>query len=55
MADTFVTSPASVADWTNVTEVKVNLLVRNPNVTRGYTDTKTYTLGLSGTVSPVVL
>ena len=53
VADTFVTSPASVADWTNVTEVKVSLLVRNPNPTRGYTDTKTYTLGLAGTVSPV--
>ena len=52
VADTFVTSPASVADWTNITEVKVSLLVRNPNSTRGYTDTKTYTLGLSGPVSP---
>jgi type IV pilus assembly protein PilW len=52
VADSYVTTPASTADWTNVTEIKLSLLVRNPNSTRGYTDAKTYALGLAGTVSP---
>ena len=51
-ADNFVSSPASVADWSNVTEVKLNMLVRNTQATTGYTDSKTYTIGLAGPVSP---
>jgi type IV pilus assembly protein PilW len=51
-AQNFVTAPATPADWANVTEIKLNLLVRNPQQTIGYTDAKTYTLGLAGAVSP---
>jgi len=52
VAQNFVTSPAALADWGNVTEVNLNLLVRNPQATPGYADTKTYSLGLAGTVTP---
>jgi type IV pilus assembly protein PilW len=52
VADNFVTTPAAVSDWGNVTEVDINMLVRNAQPTLGYTDDKTYTLGLAGPVSP---
>lgn len=42
--DTF-TMPVSVQDWWNVVAIKVSLLARNTEATKGYTDTKTYTLG----------
>ncbi len=48
---TYTTSPAA-ADWRNVMAVRVNLLVRNTEPTLGYTDTKSYTLGGAGTVTP---
>lgn len=51
-AQNFVTSPASLADWSNVTEIKLNFLVRNPQATPGYADTKTYTLGLATPITP---
>jgi len=51
-AQDFVTNPAGLADWGNVTEVKLNLLVRNPQATPGHVDAKTYNLGLSGAVTP---
>lgn len=51
-AQTFLTVPAALADWLNVTEVKVSMLVRNPLATTGYVDQKVYTLGLAGNVSP---
>ena len=51
-AQNFVTSPATLSDWSNVTEVKLSLLVRNPQATPGYLDIKTYSLGLAGTVTP---
>jgi type IV pilus assembly protein PilW len=48
---TYTTTPAA-DDWANVMAVRVNLLVRNNDPTTGYTDTKTYTLGGAGTVTP---
>ena len=35
-----------MAEWTQVVAVRLNLLARNTEATPGYTDTKTYTLGL---------
>jgi len=50
-ADSYVTAPAAT-DWPNVVAVKVNLLARNTEPTRSYTDRKTYSLGSAGTVTP---
>lgn len=43
--DSYVATPASLADWTNVVAVQVHLLARNLETSPGYTDNKTYTLG----------
>jgi len=44
-------STALVAtDWWNVMTVRANILSRNPEASGGYTDTKTYNLGITGTV-----
>jgi len=45
-------APCVEADWANVTAVKVYVLSRNLEESRDYTDTKTYSMGLSGTVGP---
>lgn len=50
--DTWLTTPAAVADWANVMAVRVTLLMRNVEQTSGYVDTKTYNLGLAGNVTP---
>ena len=50
--DSYVTAPASTADWANVMTVKVNLLARNNEPTAGHEDTKTYSLGVAGSVGP---
>jgi type IV pilus assembly protein PilW len=50
-ADSYSESPAAT-DWPNAVAVKVNILARNTEPTAGHTDTKTYSLGLAGTVSP---
>jgi type IV pilus assembly protein PilW len=49
--DTYVTT-ASLAEWSNVVAVRVNLLAMNTEATRGHTDTKSYNLGLAGSVGP---
>ena len=51
-AQNFVAIPATLSAWTNVTEIKVNLLVRNPQISRGYVDAKTYTLGGATVITP---
>jgi len=51
-AQNFVSEPASLGDWSNITELKLNLLVRNPQATPGYVDLKTYTLGLAAPITP---
>jgi type IV pilus assembly protein PilW len=38
--------------WPNVVSVKINLLARNNEPTKGWKDTKTYNLGLDGVVGP---
>lgn len=50
----FSSSPASVQDWRKVVAVKMYLLARNLDESRDYTDTKSYTLGISGTTANVV-
>lgn len=49
--DRYVDAPTA-ADWSNVVAVKVFLLARNTERTQGYTDAKTYDLGLAGVVTP---
>ncbi len=49
--DRYTATPAATA-WPNVMTVRVNLLARNNDPTTGYTDPKTYSLGLAGTVKP---
>ena len=41
-------SACSATDWGNVVAVRVNLVARNTETSPGYTDAKTYTLGLAG-------
>lgn len=41
-----------VQNWWNVMAVKVHLLARNTQATTGYTETKTYTLGLKANGDP---
>ncbi|CAL94794.1 putative type 4 pilus biogenesis protein [Azoarcus olearius] len=43
--DEFRDAPSSAAEWANVMGVKVWILARAPETTRGYKDEKTYTLG----------
>jgi type IV pilus assembly protein PilW len=52
LAQNFVSIPASMADWTNVVELKLSMLVRNPQATLNYADAKTYTLGSVTVVTP---
>lgn len=40
------TAGAAVGSWVNVVAVKINLLARNTEATKGYTDAKQYNLGL---------
>lgn len=46
-----VSAPA-LADWPNVMAIQVNLLARNTTPTGGYSDGKTYGMGLAGAVGP---
>jgi type IV pilus assembly protein PilW len=48
----FLAVPATVADWGNVTSAQINVLARSTEAVAGWTDTKTYSLGTAGTVSP---
>jgi type IV pilus assembly protein PilW len=50
-ADATYTGPCAAADWANVMAVKVYLLTRNLEPTLGYNDTKSYDMGLAGTLS----
>lgn len=44
VADTYTSAPTS-ADWANVVSVKLTLLARNVETTKGHVDTKTYEMG----------
>lgn len=50
-ASPFVTAP-TLTDWPNVMAVQVNLLARNTEKTPGYSDGKTYSMGVAGSVGP---
>lgn len=50
-ADSYIAAPAA-ADWPNIMSVRINIIARNIEATTGYTDTKTYSLGLAGDVGP---
>ena len=51
-ADTYTATPAA-GNWQNVMTVRVNLLARNNDITPGYTDDKSYSLGeAASSVSP---
>jgi len=45
--DTYTGAPANVAGWQQVTAVKIHVLARNLQTTGGFTDTRTYDLGLN--------
>ena len=53
IVDSYTSDPASPAAWSNVVAVQMHLLARNIESTKGYTDSKTYDLGLAGSVSPI--
>ena len=44
MPESYTPTPGSVADWRNVTSVKLYLLAKNTEPSPGYTNTKKYTL-----------
>lgn len=48
--DSFTTNPGSVSAWADVVNLRVHLVVRNIEPTVGHTDTKTYDIGLGGSV-----
>jgi type IV pilus assembly protein PilW len=50
--DTYSEAP-SVTDWPDAVAVKLNLVARNNEDTKGYNDTKTYSLGAAGSVGPL--
>ena len=48
----FVRAPATPANWADVVTTNLYILSRNPLPTGGYTDTKTYVMGLTGNYAP---
>jgi type IV pilus assembly protein PilW len=48
----YLTVPATIADWANVVSVNINVLSRNLEGSAGYTDAKTYAMGVGGSVTP---
>jgi type IV pilus assembly protein PilW len=44
--DTFKAKPASVTEWSQVVSIRLHVVARNNEKTGGFTDTKTYPLGL---------
>jgi type IV pilus assembly protein PilW len=46
------TTPMTAGDWANVMTVRANILARNTDISGGHKDTKTYNLGIEGTVGP---
>jgi type IV pilus assembly protein PilW len=47
-----VATPCTTAEWGNVVAAKLYVLSRNAESSPGYVDSKTYSMGLSGTVGP---
>jgi type IV pilus assembly protein PilW len=44
-------APCSAADWGNVVAVRLSVLARNAEASAGFSDTKTYSMGVLGTAS----
>jgi len=53
MPNNFVMSPADTTAWGNVVSARVQLVARNTESTTGFTDSKTYNMGMAGTFTPV--
>lgn len=53
--DTYTAAPASVTQWSQVVAIRVHVLARNADASPGFTDTKTYSMGLNaaGTANTV--
>lgn len=51
-ATTYVQEPGTVSEWADVVALHVRLIVRGRKPTNGYTDDKTYDLGLEGEYTP---
>lgn len=47
-------SACTVENWSNIVAVKISVIARNIETSVGYTDTKTYSLGIDGTYTPAV-
>ena len=45
-ADMYTAAPATVAQWAQVVALRLHLLARNTDASAGFTDTKTYRMGL---------
>jgi type IV pilus assembly protein PilW len=45
-------SACTLADWSNVVAVRINIVARNQEVTKDWSDSKTYSLGLAGNYTP---
>jgi type IV pilus assembly protein PilW len=50
--DTYTAAPADTTAWSNVIAVKMNILARNTEATKGHSDTKAYVLGTAGNFGP---
>ena len=48
----YLTTAATVSDWANVVAMRINVLARNLESTNGYTDAKTYDMGVGGNSTP---
>ena len=51
VANSYIDAPA-LANWPNIVSIKINIIARNTEATTGYTDTKTYALGIAGNFGP---
>ena len=49
--DTYVASPASVAEWQQVAAVRIHVVGRTNELSPGHVDSKTYALGLTSSAS----
>lgn len=47
----YATAPANTTDWSDVMGISIHLLAQNTECTAGFTDTKTYDMGLAGTMT----
>lgn len=48
----YLTTPALIADWANVASLNINVLSRNLESSPGFTDIKTYAMGVGGAFTP---